>query len=244
MTHNETTTTIDEAVTHADRTAHGPGRLRLSGRSRSARGRVAARRGGSSRLARTARRARHRDRVDEQVGEVAALGQLRPRRVARPLPERDRPLPAPDRARGDHARAPASSAATRSRDRMITSSEPAARGLDREALPRLGAVAPGPRPGGDARADPRGREVRLAPRLQVLDVRDLVDPPGHRARPREPGRSIRLPVHVVERERRVGRVERTLRSSSVARPRRTRSRPRRGSASTTCAPCARPRASS
>ena len=33
--------------------------------------------------------------------------------------------------------------------------------------------------------DPRGREVRLAPRLQVLDVRDLVDPPGRAARRRE-----------------------------------------------------------
>ena len=33
-------------------------------------------------------------------------------------------------------------------------------------------------PGGHARPDPRRREVRLAPRLQVLDLRDLVDPPG------------------------------------------------------------------
>ena len=38
---------------------------------------------------------------------------------------------------------------------------------------------------GDHRADPRRREVRLAPRLQVLDLRDVVDPPGGAARRRE-----------------------------------------------------------
>src|SRR4029077_612359 len=40
-------------------------------------------------------------------------------------------------------------------------------------------------PGGDHRADPRGREVRLAPRVQVLDLRDVVDPAGRPARRRE-----------------------------------------------------------
>ena len=39
-----------------------------------------------------------------------------------------------------------------------------------------------PDPGGQPRADPRRREVRLAPRLQVLDLRHLVDPPGDHAR--------------------------------------------------------------
>ena len=34
--------------------------------------------------------------------------------------------------------------------------------------------------------DPRGREVRLAARLQVLDLRDALDPPGDPARPPEP----------------------------------------------------------
>ena len=41
-------------------------------------------------------------------------------------------------------------------------------------------------PGGHARVEPRRREVRLAPRLQVLDVRDVVDPPVRAARRREP----------------------------------------------------------
>ena len=44
-----------------------------------------------------------------------------------------------------------------------------------------GLPVPRPHPGGHPGPDPRGREVRLAPRLQVLDVRDVVDPPGGRA---------------------------------------------------------------
>jgi len=48
-------------------------------------------------------------------------------------------------------------------------------------------VAARPDPGGDHRPHPRGREVRLAEGLQVLDLRDLVDPPGGAARRREQG---------------------------------------------------------
>ena len=65
--------------------------------------------------------------------------------------------------------------------------EPAPRRLDREELPQPGPAVPRPDPGGHARPDPRGREVRLAPGLQVLDLRDLVDPPGGRARARGQG---------------------------------------------------------
>ena len=39
---------------------------------------------------------------------------------------------------------------------------------------------------GNLGPDPRGREVRLAARLQVLDLRDLVDPPGDHARAGRP----------------------------------------------------------
>jgi hypothetical protein len=46
---------------------------------------------------------------------------------------------------------------------------------------------PRPDPGGNARLEPRGREVQLAARLQVLDLRSLVDPPGGRAHDCEPG---------------------------------------------------------
>ena len=46
----------------------------------------------------------------------------------------------------------------------------------------LGPAVPRPDPGGHPRADPGGREVRPPARLQVLDLRDLVDPPGDAAR--------------------------------------------------------------
>ena len=65
--------------------------------------------------------------------------------------------------------------------------EPAARRLDRQEVPGPRAQPAGPDPGRDHRAHPRSREVRLAPRLQVLDLRDLVDPPGRPARSGEQG---------------------------------------------------------
>ena len=50
-----------------------------------------------------------------------------------------------------------------------------------------GLAVPRPDPGGNAGADPRRGEVRLASRLQVLDLRDLVDPPGGGSRARRQG---------------------------------------------------------
>ena len=74
---------------------------------------------------------------------------------------------------------------------------PRGEGADGQLQPAPGRVAgqevPGPRaraarpdPGGHPGADPRRGEVRLAAGLQVLDLRDLLDPPGHPARPRQP----------------------------------------------------------
>ena len=63
--------------------------------------------------------------------------------------------------------------------------EPPARRLDREALPGPRALAARSDPGGDHRADPSGREVRPPQGVQVLDLRDVVDPPGRAARRRE-----------------------------------------------------------
>ena len=64
--------------------------------------------------------------------------------------------------------------------------QPAPRGLDRQALHRPRPDPARPDPGGQPGPDPRRREVRLAPRLQVLDLRHLVDPPGHHPRARRP----------------------------------------------------------
>ena len=65
--------------------------------------------------------------------------------------------------------------------------QPAPRRLPRQALPGQGPDAARPDPGRQHRPGPRGREVRLHQGLQVLDVRDLVDPPGAAARDRRPG---------------------------------------------------------
>ena len=120
--------------------------------------------------------------------------------------------------------------------------EPAPRRLDREALPGPRAVAARPDPGGDHRADPRGREVRLAPRLQVLDVRDVVDPPGRPARRGEQVADDPDPrAHRSSASRRSrARSASSRRSSGGSRPTR-RSPKRRSSRSSRCARCARPR---
>ena len=73
------------------------------------------------------------------------------------------------------------------RARAADLGEPAARRVDREEVHRPRDVVPGPDPGRQHRPDPRGREVRLREGLQVLDLRDVVDPPGDHPRDRRPG---------------------------------------------------------
>ena len=97
-----------------------------------------------------------------------------------------------DRARPEHRRRPAPRPARRRRRRAARQAaahrgQPAAGRLDRQAVRRPRAAVPRPDPGGQPRADPRGREVRLHPRLQVLDVRVVVDPAGGVPRGRRPG---------------------------------------------------------
>ena len=65
--------------------------------------------------------------------------------------------------------------------------QPAPGGVDRQALRRPGHAAPRPHPGGQPRPDAGGREVRLHEGLQVLDLRHVVDPPGHHPGHRRPG---------------------------------------------------------
>ena len=57
--------------------------------------------------------------------------------------------------------------------------QPAPGGLHRQAVPQPGPGLPRPHPGGEPRPDAGGREVRPHQGLQVLDLRHLVDPPGH-----------------------------------------------------------------
>ena len=109
----------------------------------------------------------------------------RRRRLADAVHERDRQARSPHGGRGgrareeDRARRPPGKGA---HDQL----EPAPRRLDREALPGARSLARRPDPGGRDRPQSRRREVRLAQGLQVLDVRDLVDPPGVPARGLEP----------------------------------------------------------
>ncbi len=117
-----------------------------------------------------------RDHQVEKFGKVEGIGRDR---IAQDLQAEDargaRRLPAPRRTRRT------------AREAQADRGEPAPRGLDREAVRRPRDAVPRPDPGGQPRADPRGREVRLLEGVQVLDVRDVVDPPGHHPRHRRPG---------------------------------------------------------
>ena len=64
--------------------------------------------------------------------------------------------------------------------------QPAARRQHRQALHQPRARAPGPDRGRQPRAHPRAQQVRRRARLSLHDVRDVVDPPGGRARDHEP----------------------------------------------------------
>jgi RNA polymerase primary sigma factor len=63
----------------------------------------------------------------------------------------------------------------------------------REALHRARHAVPGPDPGREPRSDPRRREVRLHQGLQVLDVRDVVDPQAITRAMADQARTIRIP---------------------------------------------------
>ena len=131
------------------------------------------------------------------------------------------------------------------REERLDRGEPAAGGVDRQALHRPRAHAARPDPGGQPRADPRRREVRLAPRLQVLDLRDVVDPPGHHARA---GRPVAHDPHPrahgrADEPRRPGAARSCRRTAATRRrrrsPPRSRCRPSRSrrSSSSVASPC-------
>ena len=93
---------------------------------------------------------------------------------------------AADAGRGARARPPQGSR-RRGRQAPARRVEPAPRDVDHAPLHEGRRPAPRPDPGGQPRPDPRGREVRLPPRLQALDVCDVVDPPGDQPRALRPG---------------------------------------------------------
>ncbi len=61
--------------------------------------------------------------------------------------------------------------------------QPAPGHFDREEVHEPRTAVPGSHPGGQYRPDEGGRQVRVPPRLQILDLCDLVDPPGHHPAP-------------------------------------------------------------
>ena len=163
-------------------------------------------------------------------------------RHAAALPQRDRPPPAADPGGGDRPRQ-AHRARRPARQGPHDQREPAPGRLDREEVPGLRADAAGPDPGGHPRADPRGREVRLAPRLPLLHLRDVVDPPGRRARDGRQGAHDQAPdqprPHAAQ-----GRA-RGERAVAEARPRADRRGDRQGGRDLGRGPaarCATPRA--
>ena len=157
----------------------GPGPARLPDRARRRRDR----RGRAHRLQGGEGRGGQPGPVEE--ARARPHGRAEPR-LAAPLPALDRAGRAAHRRPGDRARE-ADREGRHGRQAPHGRGEPAARRLDREGLSRPRAQLPRPDPGGLAGADPGGGEVRLPPRLQVLDLRDLVDPPGGDAGDRRQG---------------------------------------------------------
>ena len=128
---------------------------------------------------------------DDGKREASQQGDDRPEarhdhRQPSAVPEGHRQGPAADGRRGGRA-GEADRARRPRREGEDGRVEPPPGRLDREELPQPGPAVPRPDPGGDARTGPRRGEVRLPQGLQVLDLRDLVDPPGDRPCARRQG---------------------------------------------------------
>ena len=163
----------------------GPGPACPPDRDRHRGGRRRGTHGWTSRRAVGAAGADRRRSAGVQEGRDRPDGRAEPR-LAAALPALDRPG-GPAHGRPGGLPRQAHRARRHVRQAADDRGQPAPRRLDREGLPRSRAVVPRPDPGGLAGLDPRGREVRLPPRLQVLDVRHLVDSPGRDARDRRQG---------------------------------------------------------
>ena len=177
------------------------------------------------------RRSRPRDRAQRRLrSRGRRAGHLRQRRPrgghhgrAPAVPAGGQPLRPPDRRAGGRPRE-AHRARGPPRKGAHGQRESAARDLDRAPVPGQRAHPARSDPGGDPGPDPGDREVRLAAGLQVLDLRDLVDPPGGRARHRERGAHDQAP-----RIRRRAREEDRSRAAAAGHGSSAASRPRKRS---------------
>ena len=114
-----------------------------------------------------------KDRIKElrhEIQSLAALDRARDRRIPQ-----DRARRAEGRARG----APGQEGNGRG--------QPSPRDLDRQEIHQPRPAVPRSDPGRQYRPDEGGRQIRISPRLQVLDLCDLVDPAGDHALDRRPG---------------------------------------------------------
>ena len=134
------------------------------------------------------------------------------------------------------ARDPRRRAHGRARQGRARRGQPPPRRLDREEVHEPRPAVPRPDPGGQHRPHEGGRQVRVQARLQVLDVRDVVDPPGDHARDRRPGAHDPHPGPHDRDDQQADPHQRATWCRSSAASRRRKRSPRRWSCrSTRCA---------
>ena len=88
--------------------------------------------------------------------------------------------------------------------------EPAFGYFHREEIYQSRPLLPGPDSGRQHGLDERGRKIRIPARLQIFNLRYLVDPSGHHPIRGRPGRTIRIPVHMIEIINKLMRVQKQL----------------------------------
>ena len=114
------------------------------------------------------------------------------------------------RHQGNQSRDLARRGASAPREERDGRGELAARDLDREEIHESRPAVLGSDPGRQHRLDESRRQVRVPPRLQVLDLRDLVDSAGDHALDRRPGAHDPHPVHMIETINKLNRISRQM----------------------------------
>ncbi len=106
------------------------------------------------------------------------------RREIRKLEDRGRCVAG--RSEAQHVRDPSRRNRSRARQERSGGSQPPPGGFGRQEVRQPRSAPAGSDPGRQHRPDARRRQVRIPARLQVFDLRHLVDSPGHHARHRRP----------------------------------------------------------